>query len=207
MTTLNEEFVMTQNTGVIWAEVHDALRRFIAKRVTNQAAVEDILQDVFVRVHRQLDRLKDPDRMVSWLYQIARNAIVDYYRSSERRREIPVGLAGDLDDRGPASVPSTDESGQLRTELAACLRPMLNRLSNDYRDAVTLVELEGFTQQAAAERLGLTLSGMKSRVQRGRKQLKQMLDQCCLIQLDRRRGVLDYEVRDTGCDPCGGSTK
>lgn len=83
---------------------------------------------------------------------------------------------------------------------------MLDRLSQDYRDAIMLVELEGLTQQAAAERLGLSLPGMKSRVQRGRKQLKQMLDDCCLIQLDRRGGVADYEVRGTGCDPCRGSS-
>ena len=58
------------------------------------------------------------------------------------------------------------------------------------------------TQQAAAERMGISLSGMKSRVQRGRKQLKQLLDECCLIELDRRGGVRGVEVRDTGCDPC-----
>ncbi len=205
MSTVNEEFDMTQNTAAIWAEVHEVLRLFIAKRVANQAEVDDLLQEIFLRVHRQLDRVNDPGRMVSWLYQIARNAIVDYYRSSQRRREIPAGLASDVDERASAPLSSTDVSGLLRTELAACIRPMLNRLSHDYRDAVTLVELDGLTQQAAAERLGLSLSGMKSRVQRGRKQLKEMLNECCLIQLDRRRGVAAYRVRDRKTDPCGGS--
>ncbi len=184
----------------VWQQVQAGLRSFIANRVANEAAVDDILQDVFLRMHRRIDSLKDPRKVVSWVYQITRNTIVDYYRSPERRREIPMGLAGDMDDRGSTELFSADESGRLRTELAACLRPMLNRLSNDYRDAVALVELEGFTQQAAAKRLGLSLSGMKSRVQRGRRQLKQMLDECCLIQLDRRRGVIDYDVRDAGCD-------
>jgi len=205
MSAVNEEFVMTQNTAVIWAEFHEVLRLFIAKRVADQAEVDDILQDVFLRVHRQLDRVNEPGRVVSWLYQIARNAVVDYYRSPERRREIPAGLAGDVDQRASAPLPSTDVSGQVGTELAACLRPMLDRLSNDYRDAVTLVELDGLTQRAAAERLGLSLSGMKSRVQRGRQQLKEMLNECCLIQLDRRRGIAAYRVRDRKADPCGGS--
>jgi len=205
MSAVNEEFVMTQNTAVIWAEFHEVLRLFIAKRVADQAEVDDILQDVFLRVHRQLDRVNEPGRVVSWLYQIARNAVVDYYRSPERRREIPAGLAGDVDQRASAPLPSTDVSGQVGTELAACLRPMLDRLSNDYRDAVTLVELDGLTQRAAAERLRLSLSGMKSRVQRGRQQLKEMLNECCLIQLDRRRGIAAYRVRDRKADPCGGS--
>jgi RNA polymerase sigma-70 factor (ECF subfamily) len=112
-----------------------------------------------------------------------------------------------MDDRASNELFLANEFGRLRTELAACLRPMLNRLLNDYREALTLVELEGFTQQATAERLGLSLSGMKSRVQRGRKQLKQMLDECCVIQLDRRRGLVDYEVRGVECNSCDNSTR
>lgn len=195
---------MTQNTAAIWAEVHEALRLFIAKRVADQAEVDDILQDVFLRVHRQLDRVNDPDRVVSWLYQIARNAIVDYYRSPERRWEIPAGLAGDVEDRAPVSLPSADESSQLRTELAGCLRPMIERLSEGYRQAITLVDLEGLVQHEAAARLGLSVSGMKSRVQRGRRQLREMLEACCVIALDRRRGVADYDLRDRQNHSCGG---
>ena len=191
---------MAQDLTEIWREVHDSLRGFIAKRVRSEA--DDILQEVFLRAHRHVDRLNDPDRVIAWLYQITRNAIVDYYRSPRRQREVPVGLAGDVETTVPVTVLSDDESGRLRTELTACLRPMLDRLSKDYREAVMMVELQGLTQEAAARRLGLSLSGMKSRVQRGRKQLKQMLDECCLIQLDGRRGVADYEIRDAGCDPC-----
>ena len=94
------------------------------------------------------------------------------------------------------------DAAEPRAELAHCLRPMIERLSKDYRDAINLVELEGLTQQAAATQIGVSLSGMKSRVQRGRKQLKQMLDDCCLIELDRRRAVVDYKVRDTECNSC-----
>jgi RNA polymerase sigma-70 factor, ECF subfamily len=87
-------------------------------------------------------------------------------------------------------------------ELAGCLRPMISRLSGEYRQAVVLVDLEGLTQQAAAVQLGLSLSGMKSRVQRGRRQLKGMLEACCKIELDRRRGVLDYDLRDQQDSSC-----
>ena len=186
----------------VWQQVHAGLRAFIARRVADEAEIDDIVQEVFLRVHRRLDSLKDPQKIVSWIYQITRHTIIDHYRSMRRRREIPAGLAGDVADRVPVSLPRTDEPGRLRTELAACLRPMLDRLSKDYRDAVTLVELEGLTQQAAATRIGLSLSAIKSRVQRGRQQLKRMLNECCLIQLDRRGGVADYAVCDAECDPC-----
>jgi len=193
---------MIQDTAGIWSDVHQGLHAFIAKRVADDVQADDILQEVFLRVHRQLGRLNDPDRVVAWLYQIARNAIVDYHRAPGRRREQPVGLSGDMELITPRSLPADDQSGRLRTELAACLRPMLDRISKDYREAVTLVELEGLTHQAAAKRLGLSVSGMKSRVQRGRKQLKQMLQDCCLIQLDCRGGVADYELRDQDDHPC-----
>lgn len=201
---------MTSNAEELWRLVHDGLRAFIARHVQGHAQVDDILQEVFLRVHRRIGGLHDPRRVVSWVYQVTRHAIIDYYRKPGRQREIPAGLGSDLnrsDLRAWIQEPGCPgDSETLRAELADCLRPMIARLPPDYREAITMVELDGVTQQTAARRMGLSLSGMKSRVQRGRKQLKRMLDDCCLIQLDRRGGVTDYELRDTGCDSCHGST-
>jgi RNA polymerase sigma-70 factor (ECF subfamily) len=198
---------MAKDIQEIWRQVHDGLRAFVAKRVADEAEIEDILQEVFLRMHRKLDSLKDPRRIVSWLFQITRHAIIDHYRRPARRREVPAGLQADLDASHPVPVPPVAEelldAGRFRAELAGCLRPMIGRLSSDYRQAVTLVELEGLTQRAAAKRLGLTVSGMKSRVQRGRRQLKDMLEACCEIQLDGRRGVAGYRMRDPQSSPCG----
>jgi RNA polymerase sigma-70 factor (ECF subfamily) len=197
---------MTRTTEELWRLTHDGLRAFIAKRIDDQGHVEDILQEVFMRVHRRMDSVNDPGRLVPWIYQITRNAIVDHYRQPERQREIPAGLSAELEglnEETPASGRADgDVAVDVRTELAGCLRPMVERLSKDYRDAIALVELDGLTQQAAAKQMGISLSGMKSRVQRARKQLKQMLDDCCVIHLDRRRGVVDYERHRPGCDAC-----
>lgn len=197
---------MTTRTEELWQELYDGLRAFIARRVNDQGHVDDILQDVFVRVHRQMDTVSNPGRIVSWIYQVTRNAIIDHYRKPGRQREIPLGLSAELELLDEVSETSTatppGDAAEPRAELAACLRPMIERLSQDYRDAITLVEIDGLTQQAAATQMGLSLSGIKSRVQRGRARLKQMLDDCCLIELDRRRTVVDYEVRDTECDSC-----
>lgn len=203
---------MTRDIQDIWREVHDGLRLFVAKRVGGEAETDDLLQEIFLRMHRKLDGLKDPQRLMGWVYQIARHAIVDHYRRTERR-EVPVGLASDLDatyrptqPAAPLPAGLSGEAGRLREELSGCLKPMIARLAPQYRQAVTLVELEGLTQQAAAERLGLSVSGMKSRVQRGRRQLKAMLEDCCVIQLDRRRGLVDYARRDSPCRACGSSS-
>ena len=200
---------MKADAQEMWQHVHSGLRSFIVKRVANEAEADDIVQDVWLKMRRGLGGLKDQNRLISWIYQIARHAIMDHYRAPDRRKEMPAGLAADLEVYQSSSgrQMAAQDSGQLRTELAGCLRPMIEQLSEDYRQAVTLVDLEGLTQQEAAAQLGLSLSGMKSRVQRGRHQLKGMLETCCTIELDRRCGVIDYEVRDVGCDPCDRSTK
>lgn len=196
---------MATTGSEIWQQVHHGLRAFIAKRVADETDVDDILQEVFLHVHRGIEQLKDPQRVLAWVYQITRHAIVDHYRAPQRRRELPVGLAADMDMTGiaPTAFGAADEdSGEHRSELAGCLRPLIDQLGKDYREALMLVELEGLTQQAAAQRIGISLSGMKSRVQRGRQQLKRKLDDCCLIQLDQRRRVADYTVRDPKRSPC-----
>jgi RNA polymerase sigma-70 factor (ECF subfamily) len=195
---------MEAHTQEIWQQIHSGLRAFIAKRVANEGEVDDIVQDVWLKMQRGLDGLKDQRRLVSWIYQIARRAIIDHYRARDRQPERSVGLASDLENFQAAFLPveSSEDSGQLRTELAGCLRPMIERLSGEYRQAVMLIDFDGLTQQEAAAQLGLSLSGMKSRVQRGRRQLKGMLEACCTIELDRRRGVLDYDVRNQQDNSC-----
>jgi len=195
---------MEAHAQEIWQQIHNGLRAFIAKRVANEAEVDDIVQDVWLKMQRGLDGLKDQSRLISWIYQIVRHAIIDHYRAPGRRREMPAGLAADLEAHQSSSTRTTasEDSGQLRTELAGCLRPMIERLSEEYRQAVILVDLEGLAQQEAATQLGLSLSGMKSRVQRGRRQLKGMLEACCTIELNQRRGVVDYNLRDQQDDSC-----
>jgi len=186
-----------QSAAPMWHQVHDGLRSFIGKRVENDAEGDDILQEVFLRVHRSAENLKDPERLISWMYQITRNVIIDYYRSA-KRRELPVGLLAELEEGNPQQ---TEPKSTAAAELSGCLRPMLSHLSTEYQEAIRLVELEGVTQKEAADRLGVSLPAMKSRVQRGRQQLRKMLDDCCSIELDTRHGVAGFEQRRPG-SPC-----
>ncbi len=200
---------MPLDANQIWMEVHLGLRGFIARRVPQDAEVDDILQEVFLRMHRNVDKLKDPRRVVSWVFQITRNVISDYYRSPRHRREIASGSAADLDASysipHPSPISESPETQRIKKEIAACLLPMIKQLPDRYGEALMLVEIDGLTQKAAAHQLGISLSGMKSRVQRGRKELKHLIEKCCVLQLDRRRSVTDYSVRDTNCNPCGSS--
>jgi RNA polymerase sigma-70 factor (ECF subfamily) len=180
----------------IWEEFHRRLLGFIARRVRDHDSAEDILQDVMLRIHRHAGELEHSAAVGGWIHQIARNAIIDHYRRAPVRRERPAGI-----DPMPEDAPAPEVTGpDPREELARCLEPLLEQLPVKYREAVALTELDGLTQAEAADRLGLSTSGMKSRVQRGRAQLKDLLGDCCEIELDRRGGVTGYRPRRRSCD-------
>jgi RNA polymerase sigma-70 factor (ECF subfamily) len=186
----------TVDAAEVWEDFHASLLAFIARRVRDRDSAEDILQEVMLRIHRHAGELERSPAVGAWVHQIARNAIADHYRKASGRRERLAGI--DLDRQQPPVL--EDAPAELRSELAACLRPLLQRLAPLQREALTLTELEGLTQATAAAQLGLSTSGMKSRVQRGRVKLKELLSACCEIELDRRGGVRSYRPLGGACD-------
>jgi RNA polymerase sigma-70 factor (ECF subfamily) len=197
---------MSQPPELPWEELHGNLRAFIGRRVRNPADVDDLVQRVLLQIVKGLGSLRDLSRLHAWVYRTARNVIVDYYRAAPPRHEMLVGSVDDFEaTAGPAQVSAEgeDESGAI-AELAQCLQPMMRQLSPQYREAVVRTDLDGVAQHIVATEAGVSVSGMKSRVQRGRRQLKTALEACCRIDLDSRGGVVGYERRAGGvCGPCG----
>jgi RNA polymerase sigma-70 factor (ECF subfamily) len=187
----------TSDLKTVWQEFHQRLRGFILKRVHNPADVDDILQEVFVRIYQRLTTIRDTDRLQSWIFQIARNAIIDYYRKAARQPKF-------TSEDALNTLAMDDAQEVFNQEMASCLRPLLEHLPVPYREAVQLAELEGMTQSAIAQELGISVSGMKSRVQRGRQKLKELLQTCCQIELDAVGNVIEYEIKDMPmCRSCG----
>jgi RNA polymerase sigma-70 factor (ECF subfamily) len=183
-------------TEAIWREFHDRLRAFISRRVPRPADVEDILQEVFIRIHRNMNSLHNRERLAAWLFQVTRNTMVDHARAGNSQ-------AGSHRDDFDPPAPDEGDDGSEALELSRCIEPMIATLPENYREAIQLTDIEGLTQLEAAQRRGLSFSGMKSRVQRARRQLKDMMLDCCRIELDRRGGIRDYAVRDVSKSPCG----
>lgn len=171
-----------KTTEKIWQEYHMKLAFFIKSRVSEDA-VEDILQEVFVKIYTRIDSLEENDKLESWLYQIARNTVIDYYRSKRPTEDLPDWI----------EQPESEEGETIRKELASCLEPMVNELPDKYREAVQLSELENRTQREIAEGENISLSGAKSRVQRGRALLRTMLHDCCQIEVNQRNQLVSYE--------------
>jgi RNA polymerase sigma-70 factor (ECF subfamily) len=174
-----------------WNETLDEIRNFVASRVGDRQLAEDITQNVIVRsiASGALDRVDNP---VAWLIRSASNAVIDHFRTRRHTDRI--------DDTQP-QVDDLDEDETLRS-LAQCVRPMIDQLEPEYRDALMSVDIDGVTQREAAELANVSVSGMKSRVQRGRRQLKHMLTSCCEIELDARSQPTDAQPRSTTSCGC-----
>lgn len=173
----------TRNSEAIWQAYQARIRAFIASRIDDHAAVDDLQQEIFIKIHTRLAQLHDSERLGSWLFQITRNAINDYYRS--RRPQQPFDESLVVDD--------SDSAVLARRELEACFLPMIESLPDTYRQAVRLSEIEGLTQEAVARKLGLSLSGAKSRVQRGRQLIRGMMESCCQLEFDHQGRLVDYD--------------
>jgi RNA polymerase sigma-70 factor (ECF subfamily) len=161
---------------VLWEQYSRRLGAFIRARVADDAEAEDILQEVFLRIHRQLCCVADWDKPIGWVFQIARNLIIDHWRRRRETVEVPEDLAAE----------SPEREDDPRDELALSLRQMVDALSDQDSEALVLTEYEGLSQVELARKLGISFSGAKSRVQRARAKLRDMLLRCCHFELDRR---------------------
>lgn len=187
---------MSERTLDIWETFSQPLRAYIYKRVANPDDADDILQEVFFRIHKRIDTLRDEERLPAWLYRIAKNALIDHYRA--RRNFVDLAETFDLEDEPVES--------DVAAKLAERMPVMVMRcLPEKYGQALLLADLEGMTQRDLAERLGLSLSGAKARVQRARRLLRAAMMNCCQFEFDRRGRVIAYASR--ACNPCATDEK
>ncbi len=180
------------STEQIWAEFSGQLRGFIRRRVRDDAAADDLLQETFLKIHTRLPQLKSRDTLAPWIYRIARNTLLDHFR---RARHETLELSDDLADSNATKREADAE--EMNQIVGFWLRGFLATMPFEYRQAVKMVELEGKSMQELAEIAKISLSGAKSRVQRGRKMLRQRLHDCCHVELDRRGNVLS--TRPNSC--------
>lgn len=167
------------------------LRRFIRRRVPDDATADDLTQETLLKVYRS--RLSPPEaqRLEAWIYRIARNTLIDYYRRRRPLEELPQTLADE-----PA-----DDVAELRRAVIASMRGMLAEMPEIYREPVRLAELEGLPLAKIALRMDLSLTAVKSRVRRGRAMLKKRLQQCCRFEFDRMGKVIGWKSRRE-CTSC-----
>lgn len=182
---------MNELLETIWRENHDQLLAFINKRIKNKEESEDILQEVFIKILSKIGTLKDNSKLQAWVYQMTRNAIIDFIRKKkfqEMEDEIK-----DIEDE-------TNENAM--NEATGWIGKYVDALPETYREAVILYELKGKSQKEIADQLGISYTNARSRIQRGRLLLKKNLTDCCTFNVDVYGNIIDYHSRPKDCSKC-----
>lgn len=172
----------------IWKEFRNGLKHFIHKRVADEYCVDEILQEVFIKIHNNIDTLKDKDKISAWIFQITRNAIIDCYRE----KNFTVKLTDDI-------TAEDDTENDPHKEFLEDIPQFIDKLQPKYKEALIKTEYEGLTQKDYAAHAGISLPGAKSRVQRARVMLKDMIMQCCHFEFDRYGKIIDVHPHTCCC--------
>lgn len=177
--------------ATIYNQFNQALLGFIKSKVNNHHDAEDILQNVFIKISSGINDLSRKEKLQSWIYTIARNSIIDYYRVARNKKDVS------MSDNISESF-TMEEYNDTTKGLDCCLMAFMNQLPEEYKDIIIDVELNGVKQKELAQKYNLAYPSIRSRVQRGREKFKQLLLNCCNIESDNRGNILDVVSR-TAC--------
>jgi len=167
---------------------------FIRNRVPDDATADELTQEVWLRVVKKLGNLREVEKLEPWLYQIARNVVTDFHRRHRPHEELPEEIPATEDER---------EIETLRGQLNDYIKGVVHSLAEPHREALRLTLYEGLSQVELAERLGLSVTAAKSRVQRARAEVRKTMEQCCRWEFDRFGNAVECEPRPQGgCEQC-----
>jgi len=172
----------------IWTSYSSKLKAYIMKHVSDKYEAEDILQEVGIRIQKNASKIKDIANVEAWLYKIAYNLIVDYYRGANKYSLI--------EDINKISVPVTPEQENYNKETAECLLNLVEYLPATYKEAIIESDYKGKKQSILGRKWGLSNSGSKTRIQRARKKLKAVLLNCCEVKLDNAGNIIEFRNKD-----------
>lgn len=190
---MNQTIENTINFNDIWLKFSHPVKDFIRNQTHNADVTDDILQEVFIKIHQNLHLLREENRVAGWVFQIARNTVLNYFRIQKRHLENQEFYQHETDGE------SHFKENNLNEMVGFWLEEFKKDLDPKYQEALQLVDIEGITQIELAHRLGISVSGAKSRVQRGRQQLKQKLIDCCPVKTDQYGNILEIEHKTGQC--------
>lgn len=168
-----------------WNEYRDKLLVFIRIRVGSHEDAEDILANIFLKLAKQSEQARIPNKLPNWLYRTTANAIIDYYRVKKPHDTLPDDLKEERPDLPAIST------------LSDCIVPIIGELPDNYKLPILRSEIEGKTHRQVADELNLSLSAVKSRILRGRKKLKELMAKRCSFYFDESGQLLDYKEKSS----------
>ena len=177
-------------TTIIWNEFSDSLKGFIKSKVKDNAIANDLLQEVFIKIHINIDSLQKQKSLKSWIFTITNNVIKDHYKKNKKQNSSSFEYMMSNEE------PSEEHSAK------DCIAPLIKNLPSTYKEAVYLSEIKGIKQAEIAKQLNISLSGAKSRIQRGRNLLKQGFIDCCDYKLNELGYLVGEHKNKKDCKIC-----
>lgn len=174
----------------IWNNFYEYLSNFVENRIFDIESKEDCVQEIFIKINNGLSSLKDDRKLESWIFQIARNTIADFNKQTLKQRRVPL-----------INIDKEIEENE-NSEVATWIIPFIEKLPLKYSEPLMHYEIEGLSQEEISKKENISLSGAKSRIQRGRIKLKNALNECCKFEIDKRGNILDYKSKQDNCDNC-----
>ncbi len=186
--------VSSLQLDTVWAQYQQALKAFLRSKVSNVDDVDDLLQEILIKTHQSLSQVQESESVKAWLFQLANRTIIDFYRKRARQQRDNDLVADDL------WFEQSQET--IEQEMSHCIKPFIYALPDEQSQLLEAVELQGESQKQLAEKVGISYSTLKSRVQQSRLQLKKLFEECCTLQLDKKGAVIDCQRNSKGCDNC-----
>ncbi len=183
---------MTNEVKNIWTRFHKELKGFIISKVKNSNDADDILQDVFAKIIQHTDKVNQAKNLQQYLYGMVRNAVSDHFR----KRTFPTD---DLEVQETEPFTATEVQSLNATIAECCLKPFINKLPESYKEALLITEFQNTSQKELAKKLNISYSGAKSRVQRGKEKLKELLLSCCAYESDIYGNLIDKNETNCNC--------
>lgn len=177
---------MEADNLLTWNILHQKLKTFVYRRVKDKSLADDLVQEVYLKVHSNFLQLKDKKKFSAWIFRITRHVVMDHFR------KIATTVK-------PIDIDWENVEHEFNECVAHCLHVLLENLPEKYRIALKLTELENLSQYELAERLNISYSGARSRVQRARKLLKERINDLYVIKTDSYGNITFCENRIPCC--------
>jgi len=184
------------NTQELWDTYSVQIRKYINARI-EWPAVDDILQQVFLKAHEKLSTIKENKAVKSWLYRITQHSIIDRYRKEYWWKQWT------MDDSYRDSLENDTShvnEKKIISNISSCLLPMIDSLDEQSQKVMQLYLKPDVNQAMIAEELWISVSNIKVIIHRAKKKLKEKYQQCCYQYTDWKWTIIDtWCSKNCGC--------
>ncbi|MBW1294776.1 sigma-70 family RNA polymerase sigma factor [Aquimarina litoralis] len=167
----------------IWNNFNDELYFFILKKVKSTNVANDVFQNTFLKIHKNISTLKEDKKVKAWVFQIARNEITNYFNAESSYR---------------SKVNNSEEISLQEAQFVCCFDKFIDDLPEIYKEVIEMIYIKGYKQKDVAKTLEISLENTKVRIKRAKDILKNRFKDCCKYEFDKQ-GKL---IGESDCSIC-----